>query len=103
MKATYISSDYIEFDNGKRIESDFVPQCCEYNYAKFDEVDKMVEDIEFPEELVFEKVEPYGFRFGFSNMMFFIPCYSHQNGYYSSDVDIFYDGKHVLTADGEIE
>lgn len=33
--------------------------------------------------------------------MFFIPCYSDQNGYYSSDIDIFYDGRHVFNVDCE--
>jgi len=28
--------------------------------------------------------------------MFFVPCYSEQNGYYSSDVDIFFDNNCVL-------
>jgi hypothetical protein len=25
--------------------------------------------------------------------MFFVPCYSEQNGYYSSDIDIYLNGE----------
>lgn len=45
------------------------------------------------EHLKFEEVDGYGFRFGNGgDEMFFIPCYNVQNGYYSSDVDIYYIG-----------
>lgn len=32
-------------------------------------------------------------------VMVFVPCYSEQNGYYSSDVDIYYNDKKVLNVD----
>lgn len=28
--------------------------------------------------------------------MFFVPCYSEQNGYYSRDVDIYFNDEKVL-------
>ena len=39
--------------------------------------------------------------FGNENAMFFIPCYSDQNGYYTAEIDIYYDGKRVLHFDCE--
>ena len=35
--------------------------------------------------------------------MFFVPCYSFQNGYYSSDVDIELNGEVVLNVGCTIE
>ena len=43
-----------------------------------------------------------GFRFGDNQAMFFVPCYSEQNGYYSSDVDIYYNGNAVLNVEAEM-
>jgi len=33
--------------------------------------------------------------------MFFVPCYSEQSGYYSFDVEIYYNGKQVLNLECE--
>ena len=44
---------------------------------------------EFPVDLTFEKVDGSGFRFG-GTYMFFIPCYSDQNSYYSSNIYIYF-------------
>ena len=35
------------------------------------------------------------------NKSFFVPCYTEQNGYYSGDVDIYYNGKPVLNTECE--
>ena len=58
--------------------------------------DDVAKATEFDEILIFEAVPNYGFRFGNANNLFFVPCYSEQNGYYSDDVDIFYGGEKVL-------
>ena len=46
---------------------------------------------------MFEENNDFGFRFGSDHVnMFFVPCYSVQNGYYNSAVDIYYNHKLVL-------
>ena len=56
------------------------------------EIDKTYEN-----ELIFEAVEGAGFRFGNrGGNLTFIPCYSEQNGYYTTEIDIFYNGRAVL-------
>ena len=101
MRIKEVNSDTIVFDNGKVISFDHNQDCCEYNYADFSQIDDLARDYDFEDKLKFEKCEDYGFMFGDNRRMFFIPCYSKQNGYYSNDVDIYYDGNCVLTADGE--
>ena len=48
--------------------------------------------------IMLEYCEKYGFRFGFGIFMIFVPCYSVQNGYYDSNVTVFYNDKKVLDA-----
>ena len=98
MKIKEITQEYIEFDNGSMIEFDYSQSCCEHNYADFENIDSIAWDTDFNEELIFEENEDgYGFRFGSKGTpMFFIPCYSEQNGFYSSVVNILYKGKKVL-------
>ena len=96
-----IDSDSIEFDNGTEITFDHKQDCCEHNYADFTQLERLALNEEFQEELDFEWVCG-GFRFGnLLDTMFFVPCYSEQNGYYSDDVDIYYDNELVLTTRGE--
>ena len=33
--------------------------------------------------------------------MYYVPCYSSQNGYYTTEVDIYYNGKCVCNTEGE--
>lgn len=91
MKITSISRDEIIFNNGNSLTHRHLNDCCEENYADFSQVDDLAICYEFDEDLVFECVEDYGFRFGNKDgNMFFVPCYSVQNGYYSSEVEIHY-------------
>lgn len=86
----------IDFDNGKKITFDHDQDCYEINYADFEQLDSLAREVDFSEPLVFESCE-YGFRFGNQPInMFFVPCYSEQNGYYSNELDIWYDGKEVI-------
>ena len=104
MRIVKITEYSIEFDNGKHISFDHDQECCEINYADFEQFDSLARDVDFIEPLDVDFIEPltfescdYGFRFGNPPInMFFVPCYSIQNGYYSSELDIWYDGKEVI-------
>lgn len=96
MKIKKVTDEYIEFDNGDKITYDHERDCCETNYADFEQIETFAYGLEFDEQLIFEEVSGSGFRFGNLGKMFFIPCYSQQNGYYSSDVDIYYNDERVL-------
>lgn len=103
MKIKEITDYTIVFDNGNIISYEHVPEWCECNYADFAQTDDIARMTEFDEDLDFEEVPEAGFRFGNNDgRMFFVPCYSDQNGYYSSDVSIYYNGKRVLGVDAEI-
>lgn len=97
MKIKEITQGYILFDNNQKITYDHEQDCCECNYADFEQLkDTVALDYDFDENLTFEIVEGNGFRFGDKKQMFFVPCYSSQNGYYTTDLDIYYNGKHVF-------
>ena len=94
MKIKEIQDEQIIFDNGETIGFRHDADCCEWNYADFNQLDDIARNATFTSPLVFEKVEESGFRFGNQpNRMFFVPCYSAQNGYYSSDLTILYNDK----------
>lgn len=102
MKITNIKNKSINFNNGMAISFDHAQECYEDNYADFKQIENIAYDIDFDEELIFERVKDSGFRFGsIGTPMFFIPCYSRQNGYYSSNVDIYFNGAEVLSVSGE--
>ncbi len=96
-KISDVSTGWLRFANGVRMTSDFESECCEWNYANFAELDTEALNYDFDtDNLRFEACE-YGFRFGdCPERMFFVPCYSEQNGWYSNDVDVYLDGKKVL-------
>lgn len=96
MRIVKITEYSIEFDNGKSIEFNHYADCCEDNYADFKQLDSLAREVDFNEPLVFES-SLYGFRFGNPPInMFFVPCYSVQSGYYSNELDIWYDDKEVI-------
>ena len=97
MKIKEVNDKKILFDNGNVITFDHEQDWCEYNYAQFDALEELAFEIEFDENLTFEAVDGSGFRFGnLPQKMFFIPCYSSQNGYYSDYIDIYYNGENVI-------
>lgn len=85
VKIVGINYDTISLSNGDMIGHNHNADCCENNYADF----ASLEDTSFIEqefnEFIFEKVDC-----GFLLNGYLINCYSVQNGYYSSDVDILY-------------
>lgn len=92
MKVRTIYKNYIIFDNGFSIYFDHVQECYEYNCADFNYLDDTIMDIEFDENLKFEYVDNEGFKFGDDiNGMFFVPCYSYQNGYNTTGLDIYFN------------
>lgn len=96
MRIKQITEDHILFTNGDTITYDHEQDCCEYNYADFKQIDDIAYHFEFEEPIVFESIDGAGFRFGNPDKMVFVPCYSNQNGYYTHEVDIFYNGHIVL-------
>ena len=101
MKIIRVTEDAIEFNNGSSIEYGHEQDCCEQVYADFKAIEDLALDVEFDENLIFENVKDSGFRFGNPNRMFYIPCYNIQNGYYSDNIDIYYNNKLVLQFDVE--
>ena len=86
----------IVFDNGNTIHVVDSVEDLSRNYADFSQLDSIAMGFDFGEDLMFEEND-FGFRFGSDPAnMFFVPCYSVQNGYYSSAVDIYYNNKLVL-------
>lgn len=99
MKIKEITSEHIKFNNGEEITFFHRQDCCEDNYADFEQLDDIARVAEFSTPLKFEKVDNTGFRFGNEGRMFFVPCYSYQNGYYSSDLQIYYNNDLVVDLD----
>lgn len=103
MKIKQISENAIRFDNGTEITFAHEPVCCEKNYADFRQLDDLARDAGFDGPLVFEPVEGKGFRFGNPpQKMFFVPCYSVQNGFYSAKITIHCNGRPVLDMTAEL-
>lgn len=97
MRIKKITKEAIIFDNGNTITYDHEQDCCEMNYADFDQLDDLARGYNFKEDLKFEAVKNAGFRFGdHPSRMFFVPCYSYQTGYYTTEIDIFYNGNKTL-------
>ena len=102
MKIKEVNDEHILFDNGSKITFEYEQECCEKNYADFKQLETIATFLNFEEPLDFEFTEGSGFRFGNKpSKMFFVPCYSEQNGYYSSEIEIHYNGKIVLKFDCE--
>ena len=104
MKIVEVTPEHIKFDTGFTITYDHDQDCCEDNYADFEQLDDIARSYKFDEDLVFEAVPESGFRFGDKRAMFFVPCYSDQNGYYSSEISIYYNRNRnlVLSFDAEM-
>lgn len=100
MKIVSVTDDYILFDNNKVISFFHLQDCCEWNYADFAQLDDIARATDFDPNLDFEALPNEGFRFGNKpNKMFFVPCYSAQNGYYSDEITISYNGNEMLSFD----
>lgn len=111
----YYDSDgdyFLEFDNGKRLECVHDPDCCGDNYADFPDMQVMgvqagnsvrAEDLTFFDDILNSiiPIKDLGFYLVTTNgLCILVPCYSVQNGYYSSDLTLKYDGKCISMQDG---
>ena len=47
MKIKIFERGYLEFDNGSYISSEHSPDCCEYNYADFTQLDDIAIETDF--------------------------------------------------------
>ena len=95
MKIIKITEEQITFDNGCYLTYEHEQNCCEHNYADFSQLeDTGIENEEFTfSENIFELCE-HGFRLvANSGNKYFIPCFSYQNGYYSTNLDIIFNCK----------
>lgn len=93
MKIARYEESFLEFDNGSTITGDYEQDCCEHNYIDFEQLEETALNHDFYEGTF--KIIPceYGFRFGDHRRTFFVPCYSNQNGYYNSNINIIYRKK----------
>lgn len=70
MKIKEVNTNYILFDNGSRITFDHEQDCCETNYADFEQLEDLALEYEFENDLIFEVVPENGFRFGSKFLLF---------------------------------
>lgn len=104
MKIKSWNDEYIFFTDGSTISYQHEPDCCEYNWADFSILDVFYQQEEFvnfdiiPVEeygfllsLELEKIASFGDKWYYDytpTKKIFIPCYSDQNGYYSTQLTI---------------
>lgn len=98
-KIKEVTENHILFTNGSEMTYDHEPECCENNYADFEQLDDLARNATFSGDMKFESTE-CGFRFG-TDRMYFVPCYSKQNGYYTDCLDIYYNGERILCVEAE--
>lgn len=101
MKIKSITDRMITFDNGAKMVQ-YCPFENETGYAAFSEIDKEALEFEFRKTIMFDVGYRGGIMFGSVKRMFFIPCYSKQSGYYSSDIQIYYNQRKVLDFDAKM-
>ena len=117
MKVEKWNDDYIWFTDGTTISYDHRQECCEYNWADFSILDVYYKGEEFDNfeiapvnecgfilSLKLSNSDPWYGKFAWSQdyaptKKILIPCYSDQNGYYSSDLTIIVHrpGRELIT------
>lgn len=99
--------DMLVFDNGSMLEYHHYQDCCESVYADFDSMQIItdvgknsvdVKDLDFFEDLLKSIVPIVDLGFYIvtkQGICILVSCYNIQNGYYSSDLELFFkkDGK----------
>lgn len=113
MRVVKAEEELLEFDNGDTITSDWSPSCCEYNYADFSAImDEELRNCEFDSVSFGRRQDGIGFNLIFHGLphkrmekydkTYFVPCYSDQNGWYSSELTIYHNGKEVYSLNGDV-
>lgn len=105
MKIEKWTDEYVKFSDGSMITYDHQQDCCEYNYADFTVLDIFYNGEEFEDYriepvkyganlvLIFRSDWKFG-KFGYwETKSIYIPFYSDQNGYYTSELCIIVKGK----------
>jgi hypothetical protein len=84
MKLIKIEENKLTFSDGSTIEDYHESDCCESVYADW----KQLQDTDILAR-EFEDIKITGVKgSGIKLNGYFIPCYNHQNGYYSSDLHL---------------
>ena len=87
-----VCDNVLTFEDGSRIVCGHRQDCCEYNYADFEQLDDLARAYAFDLDHLHFGRAPGGFCFGDDvRRMFFVPCYSDQNGYYTTDINVDYE------------
>lgn len=98
MKIIKITPEGIEFDNGDKLTYYHEQDCCEDNYANFEELlDTEAMSLNF-KCLKFEKANG-GFVFGDDIIKIYVPCYSIQNGYYNNNIELYLNHEKIFNVD----
>jgi hypothetical protein len=86
VKVRTITETYVEFRDGSKIEFyDSGQDCYSDNYADFTSLKDTGFEDNLYQMIIIERVE-----LGVKINGYFVPCYSMQNGYYSTMIDIIY-------------
>lgn len=99
MRISKWDDEHIWFEDGTTITYEYVQDCYECNYADFSILDIFYQGEEFNgikietiDELGFKLIllesEDWGFPHWTSKKIITIPCYSEQNGFYSTNLTI---------------
>lgn len=117
MKIVSWNDDGIVFSDGSSITHNHDQDCCETNYPDYSVLDVFYNDEEFDDYFI-TPVDEAGFNLVLTSKGFFdldltvskrifIPCYSYQNGYYSTNLEIHVTNKPIykicLDCDGRFD
>lgn len=116
MRITEVDENRLAFDNGRTITCDHCADCCERNYADFEAImDDELRECDFEDIDVLpaeDSTGEGGFFVVFKGMPHkamgtydkrcWVPCYSEQDGYYTTELDVYVDDGFCFSLDCEI-
>lgn len=95
-KYNIITEWNVTLSDGTTICCDHNAGCCENNFASFEALkDTTFEDV----CITYDNLEIEANEYGFKINGYFVPCYSMQNGWYSTDIDIYVNDDLVTTTE----
>lgn len=96
LKVVKVTSDDITFDNGTKLYSEHIQDCCENHYLDFSDLTlNDFEELEFDltTDNFFNRIEDYGIELiPILGHPIRIPGYGYNNGYYSSNLNLVISG-----------